>query len=363
MAISIVTTTIHKPTLLEDYCQNAKKFGHQNLNFIIIGDKKTPPEVTPFCKNLQKRYGYEILYYDVRSQLNFLKDFPELRDHLPFNSIQRRNIGLLKAYHLNSEVIITIDDDNLVTKDHDFIGYHSIVGREEKFISLNSFSGWFNVCQMLEEEKNLPFYPRGFPLNRRWLKTKVKKEERKGKIVVNAGLWLDDPDIDALTRMNLPIKVKRESKKYNKGICLDIGTWSPFNSQNTALYREIIPAYFLSPYIGRYDDIWASYIVKRIADHLGQYIHFGFPLVRQERNIHNLWDDFDKERFGMEMSDEFVDRLKELKLTCQSYKDCFLEIVEELEENPLSLTNETNASSMDNFIAGMKIWNNVFRTL
>ena len=35
------------------------------------------------------------------------------------------------------------------------------------------------------------------------------------------------------------------------------GTWCPFNSQNTALHRNLIPAYVLSPLIGRMDDIWA----------------------------------------------------------------------------------------------------------
>ena len=43
------------------------------------------------------------------------------------------------------------------------------------------------------------------------------------------------------------------------------GTWSPFNSQNTALSAKIIPAYPLSPKVGRYDDIWASYVIYRIA--------------------------------------------------------------------------------------------------
>jgi hypothetical protein len=37
------------------------------------------------------------------------------------------------------------------------------------------------------------------------------------------------------------------------------GTWCPFNSQNTALHRDLIPAYVLSPLIGRMDDIWARY--------------------------------------------------------------------------------------------------------
>ena len=47
------------------------------------------------------------------------------------------------------------------------------------------------------------------------------------------------------------------------------GARGPFNSQNTILARAVLPAYFLSPNVGRYDDIFASFMVKRIADHLG----------------------------------------------------------------------------------------------
>jgi len=41
------------------------------------------------------------------------------------------------------------------------------------------------------------------------------------------------------------------------------GTWCPFNSQNTALHRDLIPAYVLSPLIGRMDDIWARCVPPR----------------------------------------------------------------------------------------------------
>lgn len=355
MSVLIVTTTINKPILLEDYCKNAKSFSHKDLNFIIIGDKKTPEEVGSFCRDLQKRYGFEVIYYNVEDQLDFLKDFPELRDHLPFNSIQRRNIGMLKAYLLGSETIITIDDDNFVVGNQDFIGLHSIVGKDKEFLSLKSSSGWFNICEMLEEENNLPFYPRGYLMGKRWVESKTSTQKKKGKIVVNAGLWLDDPDIDALTRINLPIRTKKLSDRYSEGLALDIGTWSPFNSQNTAMSREVIPAYFLSPNIGRYDDIWAGYVVKRITDYLGHYIYFGNPLVEQKRNVHNLWKDLDKERFGLERSDEFVDELKKINLTGHNYIDCFSEIAEGLGKSRI------DDPLMDSFVSGLKIWSDIFK--
>lgn len=44
-----------------------------------------------------------------------------------------------------------------------------------------------------------------------------------------------------------------------------------------------IPCVDDSPNIGRYDDIWAGYIVLAIADHLDHAVAFGFPLVKQAR--------------------------------------------------------------------------------
>ena len=94
--------------------------------------------------------------------------------------------------------------------------------------------------------------------------------------------------------------------------------WTPFNSQNTALARRVLQAYFLSPHVGRFDDIFASFIVKRIADHLGEGVAFGRPLVRQTRNQHDAWEDLDLERMGCRLCDKFVDALALFPLAFRS---------------------------------------------
>jgi SAM-dependent methyltransferase len=364
MSTAIITTTIHKPVLLRDYCENARQYNHQDVFFIVIGDKKTPEGVDIFCKELQEEYGYRVEYLGVEDQLGFLDRWQKLKDHLPYNSIQRRNIGILKAYLDGAEVIITIDDDNFLMAGDDFIGRHSVAGKERSLTSLSSSSGWFNVCEMLEEEQSFPFYHRGFPWGKRSLTPITRTQEQTGKVVVNAGLWIDAPDIDANTWLNLPIKVTGMSNQYPDGVALGAGTWSPFNSQNTALAREVIPAYFLSPNIGRYDDIWASYIVKKIADHFGHYINYGFPLVKQERNPHNYFNDLKKEQLGMELSDDLVDSMKELELTGADYQECFIEITDWLmgwaKENELLQNNDQYRDQVEKMIEGMRIWSEVF---
>ncbi|MBI3046076.1 MAG: hypothetical protein HYY86_00815 [Candidatus Harrisonbacteria bacterium] len=360
MKTAIVTTTINVPVLLKDYINNFKKHGHKDTECIVVGDKKTPLEAKIFCKELSRKTDVPIHFFNVADQAVYLKKYPELEKHLVFNSIQRRNIGILFAYEQGAELIITIDDDNFFASG-DFVGQNSIVGTEQKMDFIRSSTGWLNVCGFLKEEKNAPFYHRGFPMGKRWLKEKLSVKKKKGKIVVNAGFWLGDPDIDAVTRLTNPINVLSYKRKEN--FALGKGTWSPFNSQNTALAREIIPAYFLSPMVGRYDDIWAAYVIKAIADYLGHYISFGNPLVYQDRNPHNYFKDFDKERDGMILSDLFCDWLQKIKMKGKNYGDCYGELIFGLEKflSQDKKLDEHQKNYISSYLEGMKVWQKTIR--
>jgi hypothetical protein len=364
MKITIVTTTIYVPTALEKYGQNARFFGHSDLNFVVIGDKKTPPETRTFCERLSAQH-YPCSYLGIEEQQSYLERYPALWNHLPFNSIQRRNIGLLKAWEDGADIVITIDDDNWMLN-HDFLHLHSIVGQSRELPAFETSSGWFNVCSMLEEASGTPFYHRGFPRGERWKEKEVFTcvSPINRRVAVNAGLWLDDPDIDAMTRLERPIVVRGMMPTAPSQFVLQPGTWSPFNSQNTALMRDVIPAYFLSPCVGRYDDIWPSYVVVRIAQHLGDVISYGHPLLRQKRNEHVLWKDLDNERVGMLLTDEFCATLRSLTLQGNTYHECYGEVVEKL---PLAWSVGSNWSdamilARHGLLEGMAIWHSVFQT-
>ena len=47
---AIVTTTIFVPKLLDEYAKDAKS-NNRETTFIVVGDKKTPPETEEYCKN------------------------------------------------------------------------------------------------------------------------------------------------------------------------------------------------------------------------------------------------------------------------------------------------------------------------
>lgn len=67
--------------------ENARRYNHQDVFFVVIGDKKTPEGVDVFCEELQKEYGYRVEYLNIEEQLKFLDRWQKLRDHLPYNSI------------------------------------------------------------------------------------------------------------------------------------------------------------------------------------------------------------------------------------------------------------------------------------
>jgi len=364
MKTTIVTTTIYVPNALEKYARNARFYEHSALNFIVIGDKKTPPETRAFCQSIAANH-FPCEYLGIDDQQAYLDRYPALWKHLPFNSIQRRNVGLLKAWEDGAGVVITVDDDNWMLN-HDFVRLHASVGQALELPAFETSSGWFNVCSVLDETNGTPFYHRGFPRAERWKEkdnfTCVSPVTKR--IAVNAGLWLDDPDIDAMTRMEHPIAVRGFRAAAPSRFVLQPGTWSPFNSQNTALMRAVIPAYFLSPCLGRYDDIWASYIVVRIAEHLGDVIAFGEPLLRQKRNEHILWKDLDNERVGMLLTDEFCATLRAIPLIGSTYHECYGEMVEKLAASwqPGAKWTDAMLAAREGLLEGMAVWHSVFNT-
>src|SRR5690349_1195374 len=114
MSTCILTTTIHVPTLLRDYALNARDFGHDEVEFVIVGDRKTPGEVVEKGKYWERETGCAFTVLDVPAQVDYLGRFPRFARMVPWNCQQRRNIGLLYSIEAGHENVITIDDDNFL---------------------------------------------------------------------------------------------------------------------------------------------------------------------------------------------------------------------------------------------------------
>ena len=89
----------------------------------------------------------------------------------------------------------------------------------------------------------------------------------------------------------------------------------PFNSQNTILKRDVIKHYFLFPYIGRMDDIWAAFYVQSI----GKKVIFSETTVKQKRNPHNLYNDFKNELIGYNNNLNLIKQLYKSSLIIKNF--------------------------------------------
>jgi hypothetical protein len=341
--VALVNTTINVPTCLENYLANARRHGHlERVQLIVVGDRKTPPATAGFLEDLGRRYEEaRVTYLDVPAQQELMRRWPALDLTVRYNCIQRRNVGYLRAALDGAEIVIAIDDDNFVTDD-DYIGHHSAVGRWVDRPVVSHPSGWWNVCDRLVCDPPRRFYHRGYPKSRQTFERAEPMVIPGGvRVVVNAGLWLKNPDVDATANIEEPLNVVRMEPIGGSDSCaLAAGTWSPFNSQNTAFAIETLPAMYLVVMhdmlrgypVGRLDDIWMSYFVRAIADRLGDSIAYGPPLVVQDRNPHNFLVDLTQELGGYILTELLVDYLRDFDTDARDYGSAYLDLTYHLRD-------------------------------
>ena len=124
------------------------------------------------------------------------------------------------------------------------------------------------------------------------------------------------------------------------------GTWTSFNNQNSGLIKELVPAYFTPYSTGRNADIWASYMICKIAEIHNNTIFFGKPVVKQIRNPHNLWKDLKDELQNDILTDIFIEILK--KINVSKKKTYLLTCVEICNKSLKYLNNNVNKLEKSN---------------
>jgi len=357
----IVFTTINMPSLLDGYATNLKRYGHEHdVGFIVIGDYKTPAGTAEYIKQFTKQ-GIEAIYLGVEEQKKWLNHFPKLEAIIPYNSDNRRNIGYLVAIQRGGKTVICIDDDNYVTES-DFVMGHQIAGSNEELTLVSSNTGWFNICSLMDCAPARTIYPRGLPYSKRWQDEIITTKQKNIKVAINAGLWLEDPDVDAVTRLNERVRTVALNKSR---IALEKDTWSPINTQNTTFYRDVLPCFYYVEMgskikgmaIDRYGDIWAGYLARKVIDQMDEYVVYGNPLTIHKRNQHNLLKDLQEEFWGMIFTEDLVKMLGNISLSSKGYGSLYLELAGEIEKSMNDYKNNPEMYSLFMKIANnMKIW-------
>lgn len=311
MKIALATTTIHVPHALKllRKCSADVKFFialDKNSDFNGVAEHMPSDEMNSWLTpDWQKRW--------------------KCSDALGWNTIARRNIAFLEALSWGADVIYSWDDDNLpIDEDH----FRNIKDRFEipvgkivggwmwpegtpavfNGIQVSNSKGWFDPGSLLIP----PTRQRGVPWNHfhaNWSEPVVD-----AKVGVVSGLIIGDPDCDASTRMEKAPDISSVHMLGQSGVVVDPKTWTIWNSQNTAILRELVPAFFLMPGIGRHDDVYGSLIVQRVMRERGYCVHLGAPFCYQARNSHNLLADLRAEIDGMENVQKLANFLDSVQL-------------------------------------------------
>lgn len=350
----IVATTIAIPSFLESYRENLQHYGHiEDVRMWVVGDRKSAPGSNEYVE-AQNRQGLDVVYLDAGRQAGWLERFPDLAAILPWNSDNRRNVGFLRALEEGCDVLVSIDDDNYCIPESDFYEGHIHTGATVERDVFTSDNGWFDICGELVLEPKAAVVARGYPYRKR-NPTLIAKGNQTVPLVANAGLWLGDPDVDAATRLACTVEAKG-----TRGRCLALepGTWSPINTQNTSVARRAIPAYYYvkmletlpGAKLDRYGDIWSGYFLTRCAEHLGEYIGIGFPLVSHRRNVHDLLADLRAEIWGMIVTPHLIEVLRNGRLEGSNYSSVTRSLAKLLQNHAAQIEERSDLIGVSDYV-------------
>jgi len=273
--------------VLRHYAERASQY---QIPFIVIGDTKSPREF--------EMQGCNFYSISAQSKLNF-----ELAKLLPEKHYARKNLGYLIAISRNAEIIIETDDDNLPLD-----GFWDERTRYRP-AHLVCNSSWTNVYRYFTD---VHIWPRGFALERLLDPLPVLGGVGLIDCPIQQGLADENPDVDAIYRLALPLPV---IFNRSKSVALGEDSICPFNSQNTTWFREAFPLLYLPYHCSfRMTDIWRSFVAQRIGWTCGWSVLFHSSTVKQERNEHNLMHDFRDEVPGYINNLEICQSLLELNL-------------------------------------------------
>lgn len=267
---SIVITSIFAPTVAV-----AKFAGLSDYQLIVAGDKKSPahwsePNVTYLSVAEQEAAGFR------------------MSAKLPFNHYGRKMIGYLFAIRAGAEVIIDTDDDNIPYDGWAFPATEGI------FATSPVNKGFVNIYKNFT---NHHIWPRGYPLDLILNPDHNLNENELTQENAKIGIWQaladSDPDVDAIYRLVDNTEVFFDKRPP---IVLAEGTLCPFNSQNTAIRRELFPLLYLPAYVTfRFTDILRGLVAQPIMWAHGYRLGFTQATVIQVRNPHDYVKDFESE--------------------------------------------------------------------
>lgn len=289
----LVIPTIREKNLIDFLEAWGNPWGNQDWQIVVVEDNPSR----------SFKLDTSIAHY---SWQEIDKEFGDLSWIISRRDSAIRSFGFwVAATQLNADYIFTLDDDCLPLPDVDFIKQH-ISNLTETTCWTESVFG--------HRTRGIPYHNLGVLKN----------------VVLSVGLWEGVPDFDAVQCLSQTGSI--ELPKHNR--ILPRHQYAPICGMNLCFKNCLAPLMYFClmgkdwPY-GRFDDIWAGIICKKICDHLDWSISVGHPFIYHSK-ASNVFKNLTKEAPGIELNEWFWEVIDSIKLTKNTPLECMDEIGRQL---------------------------------
>jgi len=298
-------------------------------------------------------------------QERFGKAYDKYLSIIPEKCHAETSFGFLIAWEEDADVVIELDDDVKILEQHPLVKQHLKNLYTNNGITVYSKNKWYNTIDNLVYKGTLQrIFPRGHPYEPTVRVEDYERITRGGECVLNMGLWSGDLDLDAIT---LLYNGGLNGKSYIKGIgikrekvIVGKGNYFAICSMNTAFRCKVIPAFYqlYMNFMGidRFDDIWSGLFLKKIADHLGDKICLGEPLVYHDKRPRNIFKDLRRELEGIIMNEILWKIADSLQLSGKDYYSSYQELADGLESNLDMFAEKFHRKFMLMQVQKMRLW-------
>jgi len=233
-----------------------------------------------------------------------------------------RNFGFLVS---RKKFVYTIDDDCLPAIGPDGKPVNPIEGHMRNLLSPSTPFFFNTIYDPFREGSD---FVRGYPYS---LRAGVPT-------AVSHGLWLNNYDYDAPTQL---LKVHERNRHYaDATVTVPKGVLYPLCSMNVAFNRMLIGPAFMQGLMGvgqpwsRYDDMWAGWASKTVADHLNVGCKSGAPYIKHNK-ASNPFTNLMKEYKGLEWQEvaiRFFDTVELSPHTANDASAAYVELSEKVDK-------------------------------
>lgn len=356
MKTTILTSAPCPESAIAALLKNLQTFSHTEVEILYLGSPGLRPPNLPD----------PVQFFSAQEQVALLSVYsPELARSFGYNAPVRTLPGLFKAW-IDGASHILLWDGGLPDATQDFLGAHHDALALGETPQLSTGLQWCNIYATLNVVGDTSVFPRGFPHDLRKDNGALAIAEsapRPTRVVANSGLRLGPLDMDSISRL------ERTShslgwRRTDDSVTLAPGVWCPFPAANLMLRREAIPAYFLCGYLENYGAVWASFLLQRVAAHLGEAISFGAPFLASSAEVQaDPWLELDRERPGLRRTGELAKAIRHLPLHGGTYGECIQQIAADLPLAwPQGLLRGPHAWSgysvewRKRFLDGLRLW-------